>query len=65
MSKQVTMTMYAHKADQWDDVPYALFMADMSQHRCVCLGEVEVTFTPPRPTRWKPSWLLSTKQCRQ
>lgn len=47
MSKQVTMTMYAHKAGLWDDVPYTLFMTDMSQHGQVCLGEVEVTFTAP------------------
>ena len=47
MSKQVTMTMYAHKAGQWGDVPYVLFVCDMSDHGHVCLGEVEVTFTPP------------------
>lgn len=47
MSKQVTMTMYAHKTDGWDDKPFTPFSIDMSEHGYVCLGEVEVTFTPP------------------
>ena len=47
MSKQVTMTMYAHKPDVWDDTPYSLFSVDMSEHGYTYLGEVEVTFTPP------------------
>ena len=47
MSKQVTMKVYAHKADEWDDTPYSLFSVDMSEHGYVCLGPVEVTFTPP------------------
>lgn len=47
MSKQVTMTMYAHVAGQWDDEPFRLSSVDMSEHGYVCLGKVEVTFTPP------------------
>lgn len=46
MSKQVTMTMYAH-ASQYSDQPFSLFHCDMSEHGHVCLGQVEVTFTPP------------------
>ena len=46
MSKQVTMTMYAH-ADRYGDDPFNLFSTDMSEHGFVCLGPVEVTFTPP------------------
>ena len=45
MSK-VTMTMYAH-ANQYGDDPFSLFSTDMSDHGFVCLGPVEVTFTPP------------------
>lgn len=47
MSKQVTMTMYVHKPDVWDDTPYSLFSVDMSEHGYVCLGQVEVTFAAP------------------
>ena len=47
MSKQVTMTMYAHKPDVWDDTPYSLFSVDMSENGYICLGPVEVTFTAP------------------
>ena len=44
---KVTMTMYAHKAGEWDDVPYKLHPWDMSDNGYVCLGPVEVTFTAP------------------
>ena len=44
---KVTMTMYAHVAGVGYDTPYTLFSIDMSRHGHVCLGEVEVTFTPP------------------
>lgn len=47
MSKQVTMTMYAHKAPEWYSAPFQLFQCDMSDHGYVLLGEVEVTFTAP------------------
>lgn len=47
MSKQVTMKMYAHKPDAFDDRPFRLFGTDMSEYGHVCLGEVEVTFTAP------------------
>lgn len=46
MSK-VTMTVYAHVADEWDGVPYKLHPWDMTDQGYVCLGPVEVTFTPP------------------
>lgn len=46
MSKQVTMTMYAH-VNQYGNDPFSLFSTDMSEFGHVCLGEVEVTFTPP------------------
>lgn len=46
MSKQVTMTMYVH-VDQYGDDPFSLFSTDMSEYGNVCLGPVEVTFTPP------------------
>lgn len=46
MSKQVTMTMYAH-LDRYGDNPFTLFHRDMSEHDYVFLGEVEVTFTSP------------------
>ena len=45
MSK-VTMTMYAH-VNQYGEKPYFLCEHDMSAHGYVCLGPVEVTFTPP------------------
>ena len=48
MSKQVTMTMYAH-VNQYGEEPFALYSVDMSEHGYVCLGPVEVTFTPPTP----------------
>lgn len=47
MTNQVTMTVYAHKADEWEDVPYKLHQWDMTEQGYVCLGPVEVTFTPP------------------
>jgi|SRR5690554_5694021 len=47
MSKQVTMTMYVHKAESWEDKEYKLFQCDMSEHGYICLGPVEVSFTPP------------------
>lgn len=47
MSKQITMMMYAHAAGIGYDTPYSLFSVDMSEHGYVCLGPVEVTFTPP------------------
>lgn len=46
MSKQVTMTMYAH-VNQYGEEPFSLFLTDMSEYGDVCLGPVEVTFTPP------------------
>lgn len=45
MSK-VTMTMYAH-ANRYGEEPFSLYSVDMSEHGYVCLGPVEVTFTPP------------------
>lgn len=46
MSKKVTMTMYAH-VNQYGSNPFSLFGTDMGEFGHVCLGEVEVTFTPP------------------
>lgn len=45
MSK-VTMKMYVH-VNQCGVDPFNLFSTDMSEHGFVCLGQVEVTFTPP------------------
>ena len=47
MSK-VTMTMYAH-VNQYGEEPFALYSVDMSEHGYTCLGQVEVTVTPPTP----------------
>lgn len=47
MTKQVTMTMYAHKASGLDANPYTLCGYDMSEYGYICLGSVEVTFTAP------------------
>lgn len=47
MSNQITMTMYAHVASEWEDVPYKLHPWDMSEYGDICLGPVEVTFTAP------------------
>lgn len=39
--------MYVHKAEPWEDKEYKLFQCDMSEHGYICLGPVEVSFTPP------------------
>lgn len=47
MTKQVTMTMYAHKADGAVGREYDIYHCDMSEYGYICLGTVEVTFTAP------------------
>lgn len=47
MTKQVTMTMYAHKASGAVGREYDIYHWDMSEHGHICLGPVEVTFTAP------------------
>lgn len=46
MTKQVTMTMYAH-VERYGEEPFYLNQFDMSEYGYVCLGTVEVTFTAP------------------
>ena len=47
MSNQLTITMYAHKADGAVGREYDIYHWDMSEHGYICLGPVEVTFTAP------------------